>query len=215
MREVPSTGLSAPNASQIDPAIAIRPISTGTHAIASPNGLHHATVVDGVRGNSEVFEDGKVVWQQWGGLVGELKFSTDGNHLAFTIRADDGTGWSVIEDGQIVGSGYTSLSLLSFSKDGNDLAFVTYVPGSGYEVVENGNVVSSAYFAVGDLQFNQQSDQLTFAGYQSQTQPTGNTPFILVLHVTPLNTTGEWGYADSVVGASEPIPSDPVTVVVA
>jgi hypothetical protein len=209
-RDVPSATLTSD--SDQAPSIGIISSSTGIHKIASPNGQHDATVVNGVRGNSEVFEDGKVVWQQWGGLVGEIQFSPGSNHLAFVVQTNGG--WDVIEDGTIVGSGYSMVTPLTFNANGDDIAYVIYSPASkGDEVVENGKVVSNAYSAVANLQFLHATGQVEFTGYQSQTVPTGILPMWMTENITHLTSISEWGYAVSIYGPGDPTPIDPVTVV--
>jgi hypothetical protein len=236
-RDVPS---AAPDAFDLAPVVTVAPILNtegsantwtlssliaGSHTITSPNGLSTVTIINETNGDvpaspsssssTQVFENGVLVWQQSSALVGEALFSPDSQHLALVV--DTSSGWEVIEDGSLVGNGYSSVSLLTFSQDGNDLAFITYGTGTsleadGYEVVENGSVVSNRYYAIGDLQFNSPGDQLSFAGYQSQSVPTGILPQFIEFNYVPLTSVGEWGYVVSYDGPTISTPTDPVTV---
>lgn len=185
--------------------------------MTSPDGLHAVTIINDSSGNAKVLEDGNVVWQQSGAVVGEALFSPDSQHLALVVKTS--SGWEVIDDGNVVGSGFSSVGALTFSADGSDLAFITYtgtdlLGTGGLDVVENGTIVSSTYYAITNLQFSS-SDQLSFTAYQSDTPPSGITPMFIMLDQACLMGPGVWGNIVGGEGPSIPVPSDPVTITVA
>jgi uncharacterized delta-60 repeat protein len=176
-----STGSSSTNGTTQSVAPNVKAPTVGSYTVASPDGKKQVTVVNGPLGGFGIFEGGTLIGHKSGAQVGEALFSANDESLALVVLTK--TGWEVIENNNLLGSGYSSVGGFTFSANGSDLAYVASSTVKGTtvnEVVENGKVVYTSSAAIGNLLFDPITNRLTYqanlvaADLPPQTSATGS-----------------------------------------